>query len=100
MAAAFYHCPPAFQIARPEAVAQGTTAALPYPILRECSTQPQPRSACSAVLRLTPGRSGEAAAARWAAPQEPWARRGRWRGALGSVLQVPGAVHTALPDGR
>jgi len=49
---------------------------------------PEPHSACYAVLCSTPG-----------TPQEPWARCGRWRGALGSVLPVPAqnAVYSSCP---
>ena len=51
---------------------------LPYPILRRMS---RPRGA---ALRLAPGRSGGAAAPRWARVHTP-VRRGRWQVALGSA---------------
>ena len=51
---------------------------LPYPILRRMS---RPRGA---ALRLAPGRSGRAAAPRWARVHTP-VRRGRWQVALGSA---------------
>jgi hypothetical protein len=83
--------PPPSQSPFPRPSPQGTPEALPYPLLRRLPRTRQSHAApgSGALWRGSRGTRS--------APQEPWARRGRWQGGWGACCRCQRKMPCILP---